>query len=71
MSDYVVLYPCTYLCPTCSHALHRTGYCPGAPLPDTFRFKCLNKNCPEVHAVKVVPLQKVAVTTEVPDVCPD
>jgi hypothetical protein len=67
MSDYVVLYPYSVVCPSCSNAMHRTGYHPGTPLPTSFDFKCLNSRCPEHGAIKRVPLQRV--NTEAREEC--
>lgn len=71
MTNHVVVYPCSLVCPTCSHALHRSGYFPGAPMPDVFRYKCLNSHCAEHKVIKVVPLQRIDVTVEAEHVYPD
>lgn len=62
----VIVYPCTMLCPMCSHALHRSSPIPGdQPPPPYVRVKCLNSRCAERGVVKRFPMQTVQAEVEV------
>jgi hypothetical protein len=62
----VVVYPCTMLCPLCSHALHRSSMILGdQPPPPWVRVKCLNSRCAEKGVVKRYPLTTIHTEVEV------
>jgi hypothetical protein len=59
---WVVLYPGTVLCPSCTSVMHRADhFLSNKPAPERIMMKCLNGQCLEKGVRKWIPLQRLDV----------